>query len=120
VIAASDFAIPIGVAADPIRVSNIHRLNEIFAHQIAAIIRAAEPVECAILQRDGLQLAKNRFPQAALSCVALKDDDQKSSGGTANYNGQNNANFQKLERLSLRKIGQACNAEMALSPHNID
>jgi hypothetical protein len=50
---------PVVVPADAVRVRRIQLLDEVLAHQIAAVVGAAEPFERAIFQRDGLQFGND-------------------------------------------------------------
>ena len=65
VIPTRHLASPVVVAANAVRVRCIERLDQIVAHQVSAIIGAAEAFQRTILQRDGLKLCKNRFAQPA-------------------------------------------------------
>jgi hypothetical protein len=40
-------------------------LNQILAHQVSAIVGAAEALQCTILQDDRLEFRKNRLTQSA-------------------------------------------------------
>jgi hypothetical protein len=65
VIPARQFASPVVVPTNTIRVRYIEGLNQILAHQVSAVIGAAEALQRTILQGDRLKLCKNRFAQPA-------------------------------------------------------
>jgi len=62
---AGHLASPVVVAANAVRVRCIEGLNQILAHQVSAVIGAAEALQRTILQGDRLKLCKNRFAQPA-------------------------------------------------------
>src|SRR4029077_9137151 len=72
VISARHFACPVVVWANTVRVSCIERFNQILAHQVTAIIRAAKALERTVFQNDWLKFRKNRLAQLAL-CRATDD-----------------------------------------------
>jgi len=95
VIPARQFASPVVVPANAIRVRCIEWLNQILAHQVSAIIGAAEAFQRTILQRDGLKLCKNCLAQPARRgaaheianhdsgrCYENDDDERDSNGGS--------------------------------------
>jgi hypothetical protein len=63
VIPARQLASPVVVAANTIRVRCIERLNQIHAHQVSAVIGAAEALQRTVLQGNWLKLCKNRLAQ---------------------------------------------------------
>ena len=65
VISARQLASPVVVAANAVRVSCVERLNQILAHQVSAIVGAAEALQRTILQDDRLEFRKNRLTQSA-------------------------------------------------------
>jgi len=65
VIPARQLASPVVVAANAVRVPCVERLNQILAHQISAIVGAAEALQRTILQDDRLEFRKNRLTQSA-------------------------------------------------------
>jgi hypothetical protein len=65
VIPARQLASPVVVCANAVRVGCIEWLNQILAHQVSAIIGAAEALQRTILQGDRLKLCKNRLAQPA-------------------------------------------------------
>ena len=95
VIPARQLASPVVVTANAIRVRCIERLNQILAHQVSAVIGAAEALERAILQRDRLKFRKNRLAQLARCGAAHEianddrgrcyesDDDKRDADGTS-------------------------------------
>ena len=58
-------ASPVIVAANAVRVRCIERLNQILAHQVSAVIGAAEALQRTIFQGDRLKLCKDRLAQPA-------------------------------------------------------
>src|SRR4029077_6304307 len=70
VISARHFARPVVVWANTVRVSCIERFNQILAHQVTAIIRAAKALERTVFQSDWLKLCENRLTQLALRRAA--------------------------------------------------
>ena len=70
VIPARHFTPPVVVPANTIRVRCIERLNQILAHQVSAVIGAAEALQRTIFQSDRLKLCKNRLAQPALCGAA--------------------------------------------------
>src|SRR6266496_4530765 len=95
VIPARQLASPVVVTANTIRVCCIERLNQIRAHQVSAVIGAAEALQRTILQGDRLKLCKNRLAQPAVRGAARKianhdrgrcyesDDDKRDPDGTS-------------------------------------
>src|SRR5436190_11455714 len=99
VIATRQFTSPIVVAANAVRVCCIERLDQILAHQVSAIVGAAEPLQLTILQDDRLKLRKNRLTQPARrgsvrnianrnggSC-AESDDDKSDADSMSSHEG---------------------------------
>lgn len=72
VILARDVACPIIVLPDAVRVRSVDRRDEVLAHQVSAVIGAPEALQCAILQRNGLEFRKDLLTQFA-SCSAAHD-----------------------------------------------
>ena len=56
-----DVAAPVVLEIDAIRVRCGDILQEVFAHQIAAIVLAAVPLQGAVVQADGLELIEERL-----------------------------------------------------------
>ncbi len=95
VIAARQLAPPIVVAANAVRVCCIERLDQILAHQVSAIVGAAEALQRTILQDDRLKLPKNRLTQPARrgpvrdianrngAGCAESDDDKRDADGVS-------------------------------------
>ncbi len=93
VIPARQLTSPVVVPANAIRVRCIERLNQILAHQVSAVIGAAEALQRAILQGDRLKLCKNRLAQPARRGAAYEianhdsgrcyesDDDKRDADG---------------------------------------
>ena len=65
VISPRDLASPIIVCADAVRVSCIERLTQVLAHEVSAIVGAAEAFERTVFQSDRLKFCKNRLAQLA-------------------------------------------------------
>jgi len=65
VIPARHLASPVVIRANTIGVRRIEGLNQILAHQVSAVIGAAEALQHTILQGDRLELCENRFAQPA-------------------------------------------------------
>jgi hypothetical protein len=65
VIPARQLASPVVVAANAVRVPCIERLDQILAHQVSAIVGAAEALQRTIFQDDRLEFRKNRLTQPA-------------------------------------------------------
>jgi hypothetical protein len=65
VIPARQLASPVVVAANAVGVPCVERLNQILAHQVSAIVGAAEALQRTILQDDRLEFRKNRLTQSA-------------------------------------------------------
>src|SRR5439155_15831944 len=65
VIPARQLASPVIVPANTIRVRCIGRLNQILAHQVSAVIGAAEALQRTIFQGDRRKLCKDRLAQPA-------------------------------------------------------
>src|SRR5262249_14656850 len=65
VISARHFASPVVVCAYAVRIPCIEPLNQVLAHQVSAVIGAAEPFQRAVLQGDRLKFRKNRLAQLA-------------------------------------------------------
>src|SRR5439155_11245587 len=63
VIPARYFASPVIVTANAVGIGGIDRLDQVFAHQVSAIIRAAEAFQRAVFQSDRLKLGKNGLAQ---------------------------------------------------------
>ena len=93
VIPARQLASPVVVPPNTIRVRCIERLDQILAHQVSAVIGAAEALQRTILQDDWLKLCKNRLAQPARRVAAHKianhnggrcyesDDDKRDADG---------------------------------------
>src|SRR5207249_11124612 len=65
VIPARHLASPVVVPAYAIRVGRIEGLNQILAHQVTAVIGAAEAFQRTVLQSDRLKFRKNCHAQLA-------------------------------------------------------
>ena len=99
VIPARYFACPVVVGTNTVRISCIERLNQILAHQVSAIIGAAETLERAVLQRDWLEFPKNRLTESARRGPARdianrncgdsceKDNDKRDADGRSSHEG---------------------------------
>src|SRR5438552_1026508 len=99
VIAARQLAPPIVVAANAVRVRCIEGLDQILAHQVSAIVGAAEALQRTILQDDWLKLRKNRLTQPARrgpvrdianrngGGCAESDDDKRDADGASAHEG---------------------------------
>src|SRR4029077_5666897 len=85
VISTRHLARPVVVWANTVRVSCIERFNQILAHQVTAIIRAAKALERTVFQSDWLKVRENRLAQLAL-CRAMdyRASDDGSSCGESN------------------------------------
>jgi hypothetical protein len=79
VISARHLACPIVVWANTVRVSCIERFIQILAHQITAIVRAAEALERTVFQSDWLKLGKNCLAQFA-SCPVMHEITNEDAG----------------------------------------
>jgi hypothetical protein len=79
VISAREFACPVVVWPNTVRISCIERFNQILAHQITAIIRAAKALERTVFQSDWLKLRENRLAQLALG----RDMDHRASNDSS-------------------------------------
>jgi hypothetical protein len=79
VISTRQLASPLVVAANAVRVRCVERLNQILAHQVPAIVGAAEALQRAILQDDRLEFRKNRLTQSA-RCGAAHDIADRNGG----------------------------------------
>jgi hypothetical protein len=93
VIPARELASPVVVPANTKGVRRIEGLKQILAHQVSAVIGAAETLQRTILQDDRLKLCKNRLAQSARRGAAHEianhdsgryyesDDDKRDADG---------------------------------------
>ena len=79
VISARHLAAPVIIPANAIGIRCVERRNQILAHQVSAVIGAAETLERAVLQRDWLEFRKNRLTQFA--CRGSARDIANRDGG---------------------------------------
>src|SRR5207302_3534767 len=79
-IPARQLASPVVIAANAVGIRRIERLDQIFAHQISAIVGAAEAFQRTILQDDRLKFRKNRLTQLARRGSA-RDVANRNGGG---------------------------------------
>ena len=81
VIPARHIASPVIVRANAVGIGCIDRLNQIFAHQVSAVIGASEARKLAILQDDRLKFRKDCFAQFAASRAAREAINQDGGRG---------------------------------------
>src|SRR5207249_845988 len=91
VISARHFACPVVVWANAVRVGCIDRLNQIFAHQVSAVIGAAEARKRAVRQNDGLKFRKDRFAQLAPRRAARQASNHDGGRGSESDDDECNA-----------------------------
>jgi hypothetical protein len=95
VITARNFASPVIILANAIRVGRVQRLNQVLAHQVPAVIGAAEALELTVFQGDRLKPPKNLLAQPSpgrtvhqianhdgAGCCE-RDDDERDADGTS-------------------------------------
>ena len=95
VIPARQLASPVVVPAHTVRVRCIEGLNQVLAHQVSAVIGAAEALQRTIRQSDRLKLCKNGFAQPVRGgaaheianhdrdrCYQSDDDERDANGGS--------------------------------------
>ena len=90
VVPARHLASPIVIPANAVRVRCIERLNQIFAHEVSAIIGAAEALQRTIFQGDRLEFRKNRLTEFA-SRGPARDIANRNGRCCDSDDGENNA-----------------------------
>jgi hypothetical protein len=120
VIPARHLACPVVVDANAVRIRCVEWLNQVLAHQVPAIVSAAEALQRTILQDDRLKLRKNRLTQPARrgpvryianrngggSCA--KDDDKREADGPSFNQGILNRSRPVNLKLSSYKPCECC------------
>src|SRR5438552_8282207 len=91
VISTGHIASPVIVRTNAVRVCCIERLNQIFAHQVSAVIGAAEARKRAVLQNDRLKFRKDRFAQLAPGRAARQASNHDGGRGSEGDDDECNA-----------------------------
>ncbi len=92
VIPAGHLAAPVIVTANAIGIGRIDRLDQVLAHQVSAIVRAAEAFQGTVFQCHRLKLGQNGFAQPAPSRFAheIAHDDRAAERESNNDKGEAN------------------------------
>ena len=77
---AGHLASPVVILANAVRVRGFKWLDQILAHQVSTVVRAAKALERTVLQSDRLKFRKNCFAQLAPGRVAHLCADQDNDG----------------------------------------
>src|SRR5262245_30769124 len=56
---------PVVFSVDAVRIETLDSLNQVLAHQVSAVVRAAVSPQVAVLERDRLQFFEQRDPDRA-------------------------------------------------------
>src|SRR5205823_13176987 len=91
VIRAGHLASPVVILANAVRVRGVKWLDQILAHQVSTVVRAAKALEGAVLQSDRLKFHKNCLAQLAASRAVCETDNHNSGGSCQSDNDESDA-----------------------------
>src|SRR5207302_1938627 len=89
--------------ANAVRVGCINRLNQILAHQVSAVIGAAESLQRAVLQGDRLEFRENRLAQLAPGRVVHPSANQHGGCGYESDDDQRDADGRSFDETVLHR-----------------